>query len=189
MSVMEFSLMSTNVAGHFPRAFRELWTHHWEAGLSILTHVFCYFLGALITGFLCFKYSKNQRLMLLPYSMTLLILIGVSLLPLNSFLKLNLLFFTMANQNVFSSFITEGVVKPSQLTGILIDLAQNIAKFNLKIGDSLPIIKAQLVLLVSFIGGLFMAFITAESGFISSTQAAIVVQLVIVWLYFWKGRK
>ena len=187
LSVTHFSLMSTNVAGHFPRAFREILGHNTEVGLAILMNIIIYFLGALTTAFWVNRYVQNRRLMLVPFSVTLLILLLISTVPMVDSVKLNLLFFTMANQNVFSNFITEGVVKPSQLTGILIDLALNIVKFGVNKTTVLPVIKAQLILIGSFVMGLCVAFWANGSTIFSSFLIAIFVQLLIVWLYFWKG--
>lgn len=186
MSVLHFALMSTNVAGHFPRAFRELLGHNVAAGFGILFNIAMYFLGALFTAYWVTRFSHNRRLMLVPYAMTLLILIIVTTASINDALKLNLLFFAMANQNTFGSFTTEGVVKPSQLTGLLIDLAMNIVKWLTDTSHTLPIVKAQFVLLLSFSAGLVGAILVDNGAVLLPFFIAIFGQILILCLYYFK---
>ena len=186
LTVLHFNLMSTNVAGHFPRAFRELLGHNTAQGLSILSNIGIYFLGALMTAYWVSRYANNRRMMLVPYSLTFVILIIATTVPLTDSFKINLLFFTMANQNTFSAFITEGVVKPSQMTGILIDLAQNIVKWTTLKNHTLPIIKAQIVLILSFSMGLIFAFLMDSSLVFPTFFIAIAVQFIILCLLYFK---
>lgn len=186
LTVLHFNLMSTNIAGHFPRAFKELLGHNTTQGLSILSNIGIYFLGALLTAYWVTRFANNRWMMMVPYSVTFLILIIATAAPITDGFKLNLLFFTMANQNVFSAFITEGVVKPSQMTGILIDLAQNIVKWVTLKNHTLPIIKAQIVLILSFSMGLTVAFLMDNSLVFPTFFIAIAVQFIILCLLYLK---
>lgn len=184
MSVLHFAFMSTNVAGHFPRVFRELLGQNVADGLGILFNITLYFLGALFTAYWVTRFSHNRRLMLMPYAMTLLILIIVTTASISDAFKLNLLFFAMANQNTFGAFSTEGVVKPSQLTGLLIDFAMNIVKWLTDKSPNLLIVKAQFVLILSFSAGLIVVILVDNGAAFSPFILAIIMQLVIMYLYF-----
>jgi|GEM_PF-4379077 len=132
MGLQFFEVVTTNVAGHFGAFLQQLLKHDYPLGLWLLGGVIVYGLGAFGATLL----GETQRsttpkvLLLLPiiFNVAVLFFFQVHSTSVRSFWEIWLLFAGMGAYNAFSSNLTNGQIKPSQLTGLLIDACVDSAK-------------------------------------------------------------
>jgi uncharacterized membrane protein YoaK (UPF0700 family) len=129
MGLHLFEVVATNVAGHFGTFLRQLLTQNTTAGFALLAGVLAYAVGAFTATFISEK-SKKRHLIMLPIYFNIGVLVGFQFLLFapSSFIALWLLFLGMGAYNAFASNLTNGQIKPSQLTGLLIDACADTAR-------------------------------------------------------------
>ena len=129
MGLALFSVVVTNVAGHFGTFLQRITTGDYPFGVALLGGVVVYGIGAFAATWIS-ETQQNRLLLLSPVwgsalAVAYLIFYDVSKLDSGA---MWLLFGVMGAYNAFASNLTNGQVKPSQLTGLLIDFCIDAAK-------------------------------------------------------------
>ena len=136
MGLQFFEVVTTNVAGHFGTLLQRLLNQKYVLGLSLLGGVVVYGLSAFGATLLSETQpnTKHKFLLLLPiiFNVAVLLFFQVQSTSARSFWEIWLLFAGMGAYNAFSSNLTNGQVKPSQLTGLIIDACVDSAKIAAK---------------------------------------------------------
>lgn len=136
MGLQFFEVVTTNVAGHFGTLLQRLLNQKYALGLSLLGGVVVYGLSAFGATLLSETQpnTKHKFLLLLPiiFNVAVLLFFQVQSASARSFWEIWLLFAGMGAYNAFSSNLTNGQVKPSQLTGLIIDACIDSAKIAAK---------------------------------------------------------
>jgi uncharacterized membrane protein YoaK (UPF0700 family) len=121
--IRHWGLVVTNATGHLSEAVQTL-----DATLrTSLYYILAYGLGA-IWGFSCFHGGtkfKNKWIFALPTLVNLIIFgmaVGLNHVPLVA------LVFAMSCQNAYGIHMSDGSVRPSQITGIIVNLGEDVAK-------------------------------------------------------------
>jgi hypothetical protein len=130
MGLYLFELVTTNVAGHFGTFLQQLMGLNYAKGLILLGGVGAYALGAFGATLSGEMLKKAKFSLLIPVLLNVLILSFLQFIPFKNghFAVMWLLFGGMGAYNAFASNLTNGQVKPSQLTGLLIDACVDTAK-------------------------------------------------------------
>ena len=136
MGLQFFEVVTTNVAGHFGTLLQRLLNQKYVLGLSLLGGVVVYGLSAFGATLLgeTQRNTKYRFLLLLPIILNVAVLLffQIQSTSARSFWEIWLLFAGMGAYNAFSSNLTNGQVKPSQLTGLIIDACVDSAKIAAK---------------------------------------------------------
>jgi hypothetical protein len=146
-------LVVTNITGHFSDAIQAT-----SAALKVsFLYIICYLLGV-FWAFSCFylaQKNKKNWISALPILANLLIFLGVMFMP---SLPVACLFVAMSTQNAFGIHFSSGNIRPSQITGILVSLGEDLAKYFFKNRNSLSGIYIKILNIMGFMLGGLLAF-------------------------------
>ena len=138
MGLSLFSVVVTNVAGHFGTFSQRIFAGDYPFGFALLGGVLVYAFGAFAATWIA-ETQQKKGLLLLPIWGSALVLAWVHIFGVRGeeFVAMWLLFGSMGAYNAFASNLTNGQIKPSQLTGLIIDFCTDAAKIYAKKQDVL----------------------------------------------------
>jgi uncharacterized membrane protein YoaK (UPF0700 family) len=160
MGINQCDIVLTNVTGHFSNFVQEWHGQHTDKALLLLGYISIYWLGAFVSHTCFLLHSRTHKLYWKALPLFLNLLIVLSMIIFNTF-PVILLFFAMSNHNGFASNNTQGKIKPSQLTGIIMDIGAEIAKYLFGNATELALVKQNIQIrflnVIGFVTGAFVA--------------------------------
>jgi uncharacterized membrane protein YoaK (UPF0700 family) len=132
LGIKKLSIVLTNVTGHLSEAIMVSNSDFYDdAILTPLLYVLMYATGA-FWSFWCFNYGQKKHYTW-PKVLPVLVNIGIFLYALlTQSLPMLALFFAMSSQNGIGSNHSYAQVKPSQITGVVMNAMQDLSKYFLE---------------------------------------------------------
>jgi uncharacterized membrane protein YoaK (UPF0700 family) len=155
--------VTTNVTGLFSSSIQS-WGNSYVFPIALASYIFLYLLGAVWGSWWYSSFHVRPVLwkkLVSPITNLSILLYGV----LSQNPPVALLMFAMSNHNAFASNFTNYKIKPSQLTGLVMDMGVDIAKFNFENLSQQRCIKqnfiVRILIIIGFcIGGILAIYYT-----------------------------
>lgn len=196
--ILSFSVLTTNVTGHFALFINDVAEFQFWKGTIYFLYIFSFLFGSFLSSFLILKFKSNKKInvYLLPTIIEFLILLVIGFYSVFVTIKspnliVCLLLLAMGIQNSFVTKISNAVVRTTHLTGLFTDLGIDISQLFFKESlEKRAKLKSNIILRVYiissfFAGGLVGGFFYSRLNF--KLQTLLLAALILLLSLFYDG--